>query len=657
MKPRELFRHLPIQRKLQFITVAICSAVLVLAFGALSIAQIASFKAHFKADTATLAGVVANNSTAAVAFDDRAAAAEIVASFKATPAVLYASLCNSRGEVLASYGNPAVAGASDFAAPGELQIRQGKLFFVQPVLLEGKSIGLLYLCMDYQRVFRHILNIHGLVTLAVLAASIYTALWLSRWLSRIITRPLLGLAETARQVGECKDYSVRSEASAFGDELGRLAGAFNQMLERIQQQDAALSLSQQKLESLVNSLNGIVWEWDSRTCRFSFVSQQSGTLLGYAPERWLERPDFLNEITHAEDRCKAAVDRADAIARRQRYCLEYRMVAEGERTVWVRESGTVISQPGETAILRGIFQDITVEKLAEEELEKLNRRLIETSRQAGMAEVATGVLHNVGNVLNSVNVSATLLQEKIARSQLTNLDRVAKLLQAHADDLPAYLTADTKGRLVPGFLVQVADSLQKQRTVWQDELKSLRRNLEHIKGIVAMQQGFARVSGLTELVELRELVEDALQINAGGLERFGIEVCREFEDLPPVVLDKHKVMQILINLISNAKYAMAQNAPGCRKLTLRITAGQEHLRISVQDNGMGIAKENLTRIFSLGFTTRPDGHGFGLHSGALAARELGGSLTASSDGAGTGATFTLELPQPRAEPEYQINAS
>ena len=68
------------------------------------------------------------------------------------------------------------------------------------------------------------------------------------------------------------------------------------------------------------------------------------------------------------------------------------------------------------------------------------------------------------------------------------------------------------------------------------------------------------------------------------------------------------------------------------------------MKISYIDNGIGIPADNLTRIFGHGFTTRKEGHGFGLHSGALAAKELGGALTVESDGPGKGATFTLEFP-------------
>jgi C4-dicarboxylate-specific signal transduction histidine kinase len=141
------------------------------------------------------------------------------------------------------------------------------------------------------------------------------------------------------------------------------------------------------------------------------------------------------------------------------------------------------------------------------------------------------------------------------------------------------------------------------------------------------------------------LVEDALRINASGLTRHQVKVVRELAPLPPVLTDKHKALMILVNVISNAQYAMDGVPPGERLLTVRLAHTEDHrIRIELRDNGMGIAPEMLTRIFQFGFTTREEGHGFGLHASALAAQELGGSLTAHSEGSGRGATFTLEIP-------------
>ncbi len=196
-------------------------------------------------------------------------------------------------------------------------------------------------------------------------------------------------------------------------------------------------------------------------------------------------------------------------------------------------------------------------------------------------------------------------------------------------------------------------SLGEQLTIDQkmalDELASLRDNLEHIKDTVAMQQSYAKLCGVTETIAVVDLVEDSLRLNAGAFVRHGVTLLREFSEVPPITVDKHKVLQILVNLVRNAKYACDESGRTDKLITLRIEASAPGVRISVIDNGVGIPAENMSRLFTHGFTTRVDGHGFGLHSGALAAQELGGSLRVVSDGPGRGAAFILDLPCSPAE--------
>jgi PAS domain S-box-containing protein len=287
-----------------------------------------------------------------------------------------------------------------------------------------------------------------------------------------------------------------------------------------------------------------------------------------------------------------------------------------------------------------VVQDITERRLAEQELEHVHKQLLVASRQAGMAEVASNVLHNVGNVLNSVNVSASLVSERIAKSKCTRLDQVAALLTEHAGNLASFL-AGPQGKHLPGYLGELAGALVSERDVAVAELEALRSNVEHIKEIVAMQQSYARRGGIIETLDVRALVEDSLRMNEGAFSRHGVTIIRDYEDVPLIQVDKHKVLQILVNVIRNAKYA-CQEAE--KRVTVRIRATNAALLVAVIDTGVGIPRENLERIFSHGFTTRPDGHGFGLHSSALAAKALGGSLHAESAGPGQGATFTLALP-------------
>ena len=251
---------------------------------------------------------------------------------------------------------------------------------------------------------------------------------------------------------------------------------------------------------------------------------------------------------------------------------------------------------------------------------------------------------NVGNVLNSVNVSATLVVDQVRHSKVANVARVCELLREHEADLATFLSVDPKGRLVIPYLSSLADTLGSERTAITAELENLQKNVEHIKDIVAMQQGYAKTTGVAETISITDLAEDALRMNTASLVRHDINIVRDFQARPVITVEKHKVLQVLVNLVRNAKYACGESGRNDKQITIRTMASDSGVSIAVIDNGVGIPQENLTRIFAHGFTTRKDGHGFGLHSGALAAKEIGGTLTGHSTGPGQGATFILELP-------------
>jgi len=280
------------------------------------------------------------------------------------------------------------------------------------------------------------------------------------------------------------------------------------------------------------------------------------------------------------------------------------------------------------------------------ELQEVHRQLVETARQVGRAEIATNVLHNVGNVLNSVLTSTLVARERLGGLKLDSVEKVVDLLEEHRAHLTLFLTQDERGKNVLPFLRRLGKHLQEEGQELQTLLSDVSRHTEHIGAIVKLQQRYARTpQQLFEPVQLGELLEDALRINQAALGRHAVKVERKLAEVPSVVTEKHKVLMILVNLISNAKYAMDPVPEGQRHLTVSMTSPMPgRIHIEVRDNGVGIAPEMITRIFQYGFTTRDEGHGFGLHSSALAAQELGGELRVYSAGPGQGATFTLELP-------------
>ena len=286
------------------------------------------------------------------------------------------------------------------------------------------------------------------------------------------------------------------------------------------------------------------------------------------------------------------------------------------------------------------------------ELHAMQGRLVAAARQAGMAEVASNVLHNVGNVLNSVSVSAGMALEQLRRTRLSGLGKAVQLLPRAPADLARFLTEDARGRHLPAYLGELARHADEERSHLVEELVQLGSRVDHIKEIVALQQSHAGAACLYEDCALSTVLDEALQISAASLQRHHVTVRKLYEVLPPFQLDRHRVLQILVNLLSNAKRAVAGVVADQRLVSVTLRHGEnDTVLIEVSDNGEGMGAEVLSRLFTHGFTTRQDGHGFGLHSSALAAREMGGKLGARSAGPGQGAVFTLQLPLRAAHKE------
>ncbi|MFN3191440.1 MAG: sensor histidine kinase [Aureliella sp.] len=290
-----------------------------------------------------------------------------------------------------------------------------------------------------------------------------------------------------------------------------------------------------------------------------------------------------------------------------------------------------------------LADDLSKRLIAEQERDALNEELQRAARDAGKAEVATGVLHNVGNVLNSVNISTNIIRQRVHETPLPQLEQVAEALETKTD-LADFLTSDFRGKNFPKLIHAISDRLSTDHSVLCNEITILSKNIDHIKEIVSMQQSYAKRTGVLEYVSPKEILEDALKINEVGLTRVGIKVETTIEGIDPILTKRHEVLQILINLIKNARQALESCDTAPPKIHARVRLEDDFVRFEVEDNGIGMPAANLQKVFQHGFTTKKSGHGFGLHACANSAREMGGSLSVSSEGYGKGSTFTLKIP-------------
>lgn len=644
-----------VHRKLLLVILTSCCASLLVAGAALFIFMTSALRTNFVNETRALAEIAAANSAGAAAFEDADSAREVLQSLTTQPHIVGACIRLSKGKTLAS------TGAIHHAPPPGAAIAEGmwieRNLFRQrcPITASGETIGTFSLTTDFTQIHDRLFRSYVLVFAIVTVAAVFVGIPLSVGARRVISDPIRNLAASVKAASSSRAADATSGARQ-ASELDEIADAFTAMREQVEagaklereiaerrKAEQALRKSEEQFRSLFENAPVGLYR-SGREGRFLMANPALLRMLGY---------DSFEELAALDIHCELCVSQAYRAHFTE--CLErFGMVDETEvqwrrrdgKAIFVRESAKAIrNSKGEIVYCEGCVEDITARKEAQAELQRLHRELVEASRAAGMAEVATGVLHNVGNVLNSVNVSATILNDQLGHSKLASLEQAVALLRSNLPCLQTFLETDPKGKLLPNFLIRVTQHVSAEHARWRDELQAIKKNIEHMKVIVAMQQNYAKVSGAREPLSAAELVEDALRINEAGLMRHGIHIARDFAEVPPVMVDKHKALQILVNLIQNAKHALDEGPAAGKQMTLKIHKnGSGRVKIQVADNGIGISPENLTRVFSHGFTTRRDGHGFGLHSGALAAKEIGGSLNAQSDGIGRGATFTLELP-------------
>ncbi len=402
----------------------------------------------------------------------------------------------------------------------------------------------------------------------------------------------------------------------------------------------------ESLDGMVNSMHGVVWEREEGARDFGFISEQADGFLGYPLARWTEEEGFFDSIILPGDRQRVLKSRKDAEKTRSRYEVEYKVMTADGKTAYVSEHAKAEKPPFDSVVVRGILVDVTRRREAEQVNNEMHKMMLEASRQAGMAEVATGVLHNVGNVLNSLNVAAKLLSERLQKSRFDKLCQATDLLKEHLPDNPEFFTTDSRGQALPGYLADLSRYLREEQGRLSETTSDMIQRIEHIRDMIMLQQMHSAVRPLLESLDLATVVDEAVRLEMsvyGSHQEIRIE--RQYADLPQVYLPRSLLLQILVNLVANACQAMAKTPDEARLLTLRVgPLGEEKVRISVEDNGCGIDARHLTKIFKQGYTTKKDGHGFGLHHASLLAADMGGELRAESDGLGKGARFMLDLP-------------
>jgi signal transduction histidine kinase len=429
----------------------------------------------------------------------------------------------------------------------------------------------------------------------------------------------------------------------FYDEQGertRALGAMLDITESFQRQVELEALSI-RFGIATRAANAGVWEFRVAT-EESWWNETMYLIYGCSPETFQPTLAAATAMIHPDDLPLAQAAWGEALQTSNQLHVNFRIIRGDGRIAHVDSDAVVVIDPDTLERrLIGITLDISERVEAEQRERRLQKQLREASHQSGMAEVATGVLHNVGNVLNSLGVAASTAQTRLKACQIDRVGQVAAMLAVNRDTLAEFLTNDARGKRLPDYLIALGARLMTDADAVQEEFEAISGHVQYLRQIVQAQQSFARVGSAQDEVEVKELVETALTLKVQELH--GAEIVRDFGDVPTVHTDRYKLLQIIVNFIANACDAMAGGSIAPR-IAIRVRTVLGQLEIAVEDSGVGIEPELLARVWEFGFTTKTHGHGFGLHSAAVAAQQLGGTVSAQSAGPGLGARFSVTIP-------------
>jgi signal transduction histidine kinase len=433
--------------------------------------------------------------------------------------------------------------------------------------------------------------------------------------------------------GHCQSEVQRSQALAPGTNLE---------ITELHQRQLELEALSVRFEIATRAARAGVWEWREHT-KSGWWNETMFAIHGLPVAPSPPSIDTVINMIHPDDlpRAQANLDRIQSGSDRSH--TQFRIIRADGCVVHL-DAVAVLVKGKEASDQRmvGITMDISERVAAEQRERLLQTQLREASHQSGMAEVATGVLHNVGNVLNSLGVSSSTARARLKSAQVERLERVAAMLDANRHTLGEFFANDPRAQRLPEYLTALGGQLQKDIEDLGHELDAIDDHVLYLRKIVQAQQSFARGGGAEEAVNVRELVETALTLK--GQELRGAQIICDIPDLPKVWTNRYKLLQIVVNFIANASDAIAGNEPDKRLITVRARHTSGWIEVAVEDSGVGIAAELLERLWEFGFTTKTHGHGFGLHSAAVAAQQLGGSVAASSTGLGQGACFSVKIP-------------
>ncbi|PCI26921.1 MAG: hypothetical protein COB67_09660 [SAR324 cluster bacterium] len=500
----------------------------------------------------------------------------------------------------------------------------------------------------------------GIIVLVTLIAFLITIN--SFLVNRSIAVPIKNLKEKVEQIrGDNFDFQIEEDRN---DETGHLSQSFGRMIERLRRSHDSLQneiYERKKADETILQWEDIfkltgqpIVVGDSDTPYIKIVNPAFAKMMGYTTEELIGK--HLEEVYAPEARPNIP-DYMHSSNKKEHHHYESKQIRKDGSIFPVSIMLTTVKDPlGKVKYRIANIDDITEQKATEDELErrveertkkikKMQQKLIQSAQQAGMAEIASGILHNVGNTLNSLSVSSEMITRSLKDSELPSFIRVNQMLDSNRNNLGEFLTQDIKGKQIPNFYNELGKVFMGEQELLIKESETINRLVDLIKEVIRTQQEYAVSVRLEEEEILHQVVDDSLLLQLNSFSTYKIKIIKNYRAIPPITIQRSKLIHILINLLNNAKDALQGNAPENRQIIIEIDKTPEgESFIKIQDNGQGILKEELSNIFAYGYTTKRGGHGFGLHTSAIYMQEMNGRIEVQSEGIGKGASFTLTLP-------------
>ncbi len=394
----------------------------------------------------------------------------------------------------------------------------------------------------------------------------------------------------------------------------------------------------------------------------SFITQRTTSMFGYTAEEMLHKN--IVEFSDSEF-SKIFDDKLTELFAGAGCQFDIKFKRKDGSILWgIVSANPLIDTENDIEPVFCMIMDITDRKVAEEELahhkahledlvkertetlEKTHKELVEKAHKAGMADIATDIVHNVGNVLNSVKTSVQVIDDVLKHSMVFSYQKANEMLRENQDNLERFLIEDERGKLLIQYFIKLEEGLFAEHQDLKTTTDRLKNMVDAIADIVSAQYSYANVDWLVEEVNLEKTVEEALSVIQQQLDSYHVKVVTQFVEIESIPIQRIKLLHSLINIFKNACEAMYETEKNQRILNISINYSQENEKavvITIRDNGIGIAPENLERIFSYGFTSKKGRYGLGLHSCANYMTEMGGKIWAENNPDGMGVSFFLKF--------------